>query len=62
MSRSRAADDFAAIRARLEELRRERDQIRRQKAREEFVEEIHQAALDRARGTIDQPGPFRGRR
>jgi hypothetical protein len=62
MSRPRAAHDFAAIRTRLEELRRERDQVRRQKAREEFVEEIHQAALDRALEKIDQRGPSRGRR
>ena len=47
MSRPHAADDFAAIRGWLEELRRERDQIRRQQAREEFVKEVHQAALNR---------------
>jgi hypothetical protein len=61
-SRPRAADDFVAIRARLEELRRERDQVRRQKAREEYLNELHQAALDRALGATDQPEPFRGRR
>ncbi len=62
MSRPRVADDFASIRCRLEELRRERDQLRRQKAREEYVKELHQAALERALGTTEQPGPFRGRR
>ena len=34
MSRPRAADDFAAIQARLEELRRERERVRQEPERE----------------------------
>ena len=34
MSRPRAADDFVAIRARLEELRRERERLRQEPERE----------------------------
>ena len=38
MARSRAADDFAAIRARMEELQRERNQAARGDAAEPVVE------------------------
>ena len=62
MTRPRAADDFVAIWTRLEEMRREREQVRRQKAREEFLKEVHQAALDRALGATDPPEPSRSRR
>jgi hypothetical protein len=55
MSRPRAADDFAAIRARMEELRRERERINRERAREEWLREVHQAALNRALGVVDPP-------
>ena len=62
MSRPRAADDFVAIRGRLEELRREREHIRRQTGREELLKDAYQAALDRVFGATEEPEPLRGRR
>lgn len=59
MSRSRAVDDFPAIRARMDELRRERERIKREKARDELLRETYQAALARALGPEYLPDRFR---
>ena len=64
MSRPRAADDFAAIRARMDELRRERDWVQR-KPRDELFDRS-QAADVRSLPRFGKPetgrlrGPRRG--
>jgi hypothetical protein len=46
MSRPRAADDFASIRARMEELRREREWVQH-KPRDELFDRSHVADMPR---------------
>jgi hypothetical protein len=59
MARPRAADDFAAIRTRMEELRRERMEVARADADETIIE----AHRRRSPAPIDEEalGPFRDR-
>lgn len=52
MAHARAADDFAAIRARMEELKREREQVERQErtdARPKLAEELRARITPRRR-------------
>lgn len=54
MSRSHAADDFATIRARMEQLRRERGEAGIPGCRNRQAEDRHEAAaLDRGLGRIE---------
>jgi hypothetical protein len=63
MSRPRAADDFASIRARMEELRREREWVRH-KPRDELFDRSPAAGMQRVvrRFGTGKPviGPIRG--
>ena len=62
MARPRAADDFAAIRTRMEELRRERMEVARADAAETIIE-AHRRPMSRSPAPIDEEalGPFRDR-
>ena len=66
MSRPRAADDFAAIRTRLDELRRERDRVRQEPEREvadtsrRLLPPISRVSIQS--GEPRGLGPFRGGR
>ena len=63
MARPRAADDFAAIRARMEELQRQRIQRLRDEAAEPS-DDARRYPRGRNPEPVDKPelGPFRGRR
>jgi len=62
MARVRAADDFAVIRARLQELQRERAETRAKNNHEQMVES-YRKSVRRILGSLDSTGngPFRGR-
>ena len=61
MARPRAADDFAAIRERMEELRRERGQCTRNQSAEPV--DADRQPMNRRAGPLVKPelGPFRRR-
>ena len=61
MARPRAADDFAAIRERMEELRRERGQWTRDQSAE--ATDADRQPMNRRAGPLFKPelGPFRRR-